>query len=684
MKNFITKYTAWIILAVMIVMLIPGITLRIGSESKNDNIIISVLYNNIANKLSEEKFSNTLTEFKDIGVNTISVMEEDLNYLVSKGVITCIKYNVLGHKYDLESIQILNKIKEVYPNVSYDSYVVIVDDDSVKERFKNQLSKRYTQKDYVEIGSLNGLDLYLFHDGRRALWDYAIGYNEDEIKKLKEDGFNIALIHKVKNYVNTAYLEDIDRIVKEYDVEYLNLKEDSYSYPENKQNKDNYEGIAKILEDNKMTLVVTENTNQLSNQKCFGYSYIFDAVTKNNGAKKVVRSYETYDESQADSSNYKYRTEQFFNSTIDRNIRFITVTLLEPENTSYNECADYTLKAVKTYKEKVEKLGFRVNQDLNEIDYNSNNKLNSAACVVIMIMCMLIAFNMITGKNNFKLTLCAVILAVAAFAGTLIIIPDGLLMLYPTVYSVVQPCFAITAVLYFIKKMRTKLPTVILAVLAVILMLVILLAGAIGMGAMLSGIEYYINNNIFRGIKLSLIVPTIYTAIIYYFMFVKNSRSGIINDVKRVLNAEIKVYWIILAGIIGAIGIYYIIRSGNVNKISDAEQLMRSTLTEIFPARPRTKEFLIGYPALVLLVYYMKNVDIDILKWMLAVGASILATSVTNSFCHVFTDFSVIVTRTINGLIVGIVIATVAYVANLVLVKAVKEILKRINNTEMR
>lgn len=680
MKNIIAKYTAWIIIAVMFVMLIPGISLRIGAENKNDNVTISVLYNNMENKISEKKFSDTLNEFKNMGVNTVSVMEEDLNYLVSKGLITCIKYNVLGHKYDLESIEISNRIKEVYPDVSYDSYVVIADDESVKEKLKTQLSKRYTESTYTEIGSFNGLDLYLFHDGRKALWDYAIGYNEDIIKGLKDEGFNIALVHKVKNYENTEYLKDIDKIIKEYDVEYLNIKEDSYTYPEAEQNKDNYLGIAKLIEENKMTLVVTENTNQLSNQKCFGYSHIFDTVTKAGGTKKVIRSYETYDESQADETHYKYRTEQFFNSTVDRNIRFITVTLLEPKNIAYEECAEYTLKAVRTYKEKIEKQGFRVNGDINEIDYTANKKLNSAACAVIMIMFMLLAFNMITDKSNLRLTVFSVILSALAFVGTFII-PEGLLSLYPTAYSVVQPCFAITVVLWFIKKMNKKLPSAILAVLSVILMLAVLLIGAVGMGAMLSGLSYYINNDIFRGIKLSLIVPTVYTAIMYYFMFMKSSRSGIIDDVRNVLNAEIKVYWVILAGIIGAIGIYYIVRSGNVNKISGVEQLMRSTLTEIFPARPRTKEFLVGYPALVLLVYYMKNVDIDILKWMLAVGASILATSVTNSFCHVFTDFSVIVTRTLNGLIVGFVVAVIAYIANIVLVKTVRNI---INNTEMR
>ena len=138
--------------------------------------------------------------------------------------------------------------------------------------------------------------------------------------------------------------------------------------------------------------------------------------------------------------------------------------------------------------------------------------------------------------------------------------------------------------------------------------------------------------------------------------------------------ADIKVYWVLIGAVILGVGLYYIIRSGNVNKISGLEQAMRTTLTEIFPARPRTKEFLIGYPALVLFAYYMKNSKIHIINWILAVAASILAASVTNSFCHVFTDYQTICMRVVNGLIVGTLISIAVLIANAIIVKLVKTV----------
>jgi len=200
-------------------------------------------------------------------------------------------------------------------------------------------------------------------------------------------------------------------------------------------------------------------------------------------------------------------------------------------------------------------------------------------------------------------------------------------------------------------------------------LLSILLLGAVCMSSMLSGIDYYVNNDIFRGIKLSLIIPVFYTAVLYYFMFIKRENTNLAQMIKKVFYSEIKVYWVLIGGAIFAVGFYYILRSGNVNSISGIEQALRTAVTEIFPARPRTKEFLLGYPALMLFVYYMKNSDWQLVKWLLAVGASILAASVTNSFCHVFTDFTVILSRTINGLLVGAVVCVFVYVANLVFLR---------------
>ncbi len=665
MKKWIPRFGIYVLLLAMLLSLIPAIGLRVSRESQNKNVTISVLYNDIRNKLSPEKCAAMLTKYKEAGISAVSLMEEDLNSMVARGTITCIKYNVLRHKYDKESMEMAEQIAEKCPLAGYDSYIIIAGRDDAKEMLRYTLPRKYSSEEFASAGSYGDLDMYVLYDGRPQLWDYTLGYEEDTLRSLSEEGFDITLVYKVKNYAETAYLDDIARLVRQYNIKSLNIKADNVDYAQEDVIKENYTRIADIIQKNDLTLVVTENPSQLSNQESLGYDHIFaETMIAEGGTKKVLRAYETYDDSQADETHYKYRVAQYFNSTVDRNIRFITLTQVAPATIPYEECASYTLQAATEYKNKIEELGFSVNEETQPLDYIASRRLIFAICAAIMVLAVLLIGEMVFGKILPRVRLFAVLAAILAF-GVTFIMPTSLLSFYPTFFCMVQSCFAMTAMLYFTKRKKDTLSFPALLAGALSILLSSLLLGAVCMGSLLSGIDYYVNNSIFRGIKLSLIVPVFYTAVLYYFLFIRNEKTNLARLIKDLFYAEIKVCWVLIGGVILAVGSYYILRSGNVNSISFLEHALRTAVTEIFPARPRTKEFLIGYPMLMLFLYYMKNSDWRIVKWLLAVATSILAASITNSFCHVFTDFSVILARTLNGLLVGVVVSVFVYVANL-------------------
>jgi len=677
MKNFIVKYIPWIIIAAMLILLIPGLTTRINNEKSNKNVTVSVLYSNVANKVSDKKLNEFLDECKNNGIDTVSISEDNLNYLVSRGDVTSIKYNVLRHKYDDESMRVADAIAKNCPDVSFDSHIVLAKKKEAKEKVSYMLPRKYNESAYACIKDVEGMDIYVLYNGREQLWDYALGYDEKVIDEVSKKGFDIALVFAAKNYDNQLYLEDMDRLIKKYNIKYLNIKEAANSYASNGVIAENYTGLAKLINDNNMTLVVTENTNQLSNQMFFGYSDVFNSVMSDSGVKRVVRSYETYDDTQAVGIEHSHRVSQYFNSTIDRNIRFITLTQIELDGLTYDECADHTLMSAVEYKDKIEKCGYSVNGEYNQFDYPVNKTFNYAICAVIMVMFALIICQNVLGLRQFYIAVLGLVIGVLAFVGTYVI-PESLINLYPTVYSAAMSCFVMTVMLMYVKTLSSEMPFILLAASTFAITVTTLILTSVGMGVMLSGINYYINNDIFRGIKISLLVPIAFTMVAYYLMFMRNKDTNILKTAAKVLRSDIKVYWVLIGGFIGVIGMYYIIRSGNVNSISSLELWLRNTVTEIFPERPRTKEFLIGYPALLLFVYYVKNYDIKLVNWILAVGASILAASVTNSFCHVFTDYYTIVLRTLNGLTVGVFVSIGAYIGNLILVMAGKYIKKRI------
>ncbi len=664
----LNKILPWLLIVVLLCALVPSALNRVNNENENKNIVPAVLLKDFRISLSEDTTDKVVDDFKNAGVTTVALMEEDLNSLALNGIITNIKYNVLLHKYDEESMIIAEELRK-FPKVANDSYVIITKREESKELLAKWIPDKYTEDEYCHITS-GGNDVYCLYDGSPNVWEVVMGYDESQFEYAKEKGLDIALIFKIKNYKTDAYLEEIDRLVKKYNIKYFNIKDDG-RHPENEQDAMMHiEGISKLIKDNNMTLVVTENTDQLSNQRPIGYGKIFAENSDN-----VVRAYETYD-MQDDATKYMFRYHQYLNSTIDRNLKFITITMIDAEKKTFEEQAELTVKATKTYIDKVKELGYNIaDVNVDYSDYKGNvEKTGAISSAILVLMCLLIV-RLLAGKDLPKLSVLGYVVALLAMPATYVI-PVSLVYLYPTVCAIILPCFAITVMFAFVKNYKDKCNTFNLTISAIAVILAVLCAGGLMLGTMLSGIEYYVNNLIFRGIKLSLFFPVVFSIVAYYFMFLKNEEKTVVQEIITVANAKISVYWLAIFGVFAAAAAIYIIRSGNVNEISSLEAWMRSTITEIFAARPRTKEFLIGYPCLVLFVHYIKNTDIKVIPFIAGVGSSILAASVSNTFCHVFTDLTTIYLRVVNGFVIGLIVCAGVVIANCILIKLVKIIKK--------
>ena len=297
--------------------------------------------------------------------------------------------------------------------------------------------------------------------------------------------------------------------------------------------------------------------------------------------------------------------------------------------------------------------------------------------MMLMIVMGITMLEILFLRRMKKLEIAGIILALLG-GGFTLVAPTALVSLYPTLFAMIAPCFAITVVMGYIKTMREKLSSVLLAITTVAVTVVILSICGFVQTALLSGLDYYLNSLIFRGIKISLILPIMYSVIAYGLIFIEEKGSCLRKTIE-VLNKEIKVYWVIIGAGIMVVALIYLIRSGNVTSISPIEAFMRNSIADVMAARPRTKEFLIGWPALVLFVYYAKNSNIQLLKWGFAVGSSILFASVINSFCHVFTSAEIIYSRLFNGLLIGAVVSLVAIMVNAFIVKFIKWIIKKYN-----
>ena len=106
----------------------------------------------------------------------------------------------------------------------------------------------------------------------------------------------------------------------------------------------------------------------------------------------------------------------------------------------------------------------------------------------------------------------------------------------------------------------------------------------------------------------------------------------------------------------------YLFRSGNYLALSNIEQLVRSFLQDTFVVRPRFKEFLIGYPALIFSCWLALNFKKKDFLWLFNGLGVIGLSSFINSFCHFHTPVMMSIYRSIIGFVLGILVAFFIFV----------------------
>ena len=189
-------------------------------------------------------------------------------------------------------------------------------------------------------------------------------------------------------------------------------------------------------------------------------------------------------------------------------------------------------------------------------------------------------------------------------------------------------------------------------------------AGALIIATLLGDTTHFLEWEYFRGIKVTYLgIPAM--ALVAYVVqtgFVAppgQARRGFLGQITWLGRQSVSYGHVLVAMVAGVIGFIYILRSGNVSHIPAIEAAMRHFLARTLPARPREKEFLVGYPALFLAMLALSRRS---RWWFLAflIGASISQVSVVDTFEHIRTPFIRSLERESEGLLLGMLTGTVA------------------------
>ena len=161
----------------------------------------------------------------------------------------------------------------------------------------------------------------------------------------------------------------------------------------------------------------------------------------------------------------------------------------------------------------------------------------------------------------------------------------------------------------------------------------------------------------FRGVKAVLGVPPLIALALYFF----TARFGAkIDDPAQAFNVPVRLGQLLLGVAIVAAGTLVLLRSGNQSDIAPSafELSLRSGLTSLLSVRPRFKEFLIGFPAL-MLIPALLPVHRRAVGWLLALGAGICIGDVIDTFSHLHTPVVISLVRVVLGLAIGVVVGFV-------------------------
>lgn len=214
------------------------------------------------------------------------------------------------------------------------------------------------------------------------------------------------------------------------------------------------------------------------------------------------------------------------------------------------------------------------------------------------------------------------------------------------------------------------------------------LAGAMMTAAPLSSTDFMLELGIFRGVKLAQLAPLAFFCVLFlaYYGFFQAQRKGNTLDLKDITGAlrwTIPVWALLVLGVVALAGYYYLARTGHETSVSvsTAELIMRNTLEENLLARPRTKEFLVAFPAVMLSVYCAVR-RLPFLTALFGLAGTIGMTSVCNTFMHIRTPLYLGFVRTGYAVLFGIIVGAVMMVGLEILLRVGTALLKKYRGME--
>ncbi|MFH1428555.1 MAG: DUF5693 family protein [Candidatus Margulisiibacteriota bacterium] len=631
------EYFLYIIIAAALVTSLYLNYVRICAEFKNKTVEIAVDYESITSlsSLTGVPLSKILSRTAKAGITSLAVAEDNINTLERDGKLVCYSgYEVINFIQMNQlntAIQYLMRYTQVKPEYTY----LVINDtflfDRVKAAFLLEMGE-----DNVKILSTSILEL---KGKEKDLLGIGLGYSSSEMQILNNYGF--ALIPRLSN---SNRLDDNGLALK----------------------------INNVSESGKFFTIIFDKDSILGYPK--------DLATVAGKMKRYNLNYGLVEFGKQKGDN------QLAQLIPERTIRVHSVQAREQGKLQEDAIISRYLRAVEERGIRIlyvrPWLDFEVSRDLfgHNIEYFSSlsSRLRTRGYKVAVIkspllvlerpdtwMLVLIAFGIwaalilllkriirftsfwlfsVSGALLLLGILCSLLpdpmpRKIAAFLSAALFPPLILLSCFPDF----EPC----------RKPARRILTILTK--AGIIAGCALFTGLV-ISALLGETSFLLTINVFSGVKLAFIFPLLVMGGL--LMYTPVHLQGLIAKTRRILASPVSVAHIMLGGLVLVAAAILLLRSGNSSDylVTGAEGRLRSLLETLFFIRPRFKECIIGYPALVILCWYAGTYISKRWYGLFLLAVTLIPISIVNSFCHTHTPVLYSILRTVNGLVLGIVV----------------------------
>ncbi|PAB58758.1 DUF5693 family protein [Anaeromicrobium sediminis] len=681
---------------------------RINTEKENKYVDVILDYDemNKMAKQSEKDLKWWLEKFKEMNVYGVAINEESINSMIKEG--KNIKAEMIGNiiekenweeKYPDSLLALIDKRDDIYD-------VLLHTDSEANYNFiKEGLTTRYGKEKFWTFK--DDEKYYIYMDGRvdEALYtkdielvDYeekvfkqkgklystkvlnmGLGLDKDKIDFIKSTGLKV--IPRPMYYEIWGNGKTVHSILNQYEELDVVPKYMIFAGSEVLGYKEYMDETAKYMKENNILVGMIESGVQREHIKQKG---LYELVEKMN--YDVTRVFTVWPYIQERYKYYNYEGAEEIENTLnraitERNIRLIYFKPFKYSASKYVTEYDAYEDMFKRFETRLSKSNLEIGRvvPMKERHVRVRHKLLIGLGIVSGTILLL--NNLIETKKKYQYILFG-LGSVCVFLLTRMSLGDKILAMMA---AIVFPSLSVTYMMkkwkeYNEKKITDHKKIIVLGIKTLLVGSCISLIGAFMVGTILSDIRYMLEMDIYRGVKFSQLLPILVMSIAYliYFGYKRgeNEKSILpLRDIKRLFLEDIKVLYVFAGVVVLIAGYVYMARTGHESNIqpSTLEMIFRNILEEKLIARPRNKEFLVAFPAVIVCTYAACR-RYNMLIFLSALAVIIGQTSIVNTFCHLRTPMLMSIIRTIYSLGFGIVLGIVYMIALEIIIQIGKKL----------